>query len=143
MLFSEASGQKVVSTSNASTVGHIGAFVIDPAVHKVVGLSLKKTPGSGTMLPWSDITAFGADAVTVAGDHLIVDEQGSLAELNSKNHDITKKRILTSTGQQVGIVRDVDFDPADGTILGILTDDQPIDGSTLLGIGSYAVVVRG
>ncbi len=143
MLFSEASGQKVVSTGNASTVGHVDSFVIDPSVHKVVALSLKKTPGTGTMLPWADVTAFGVDAVTVSGDHLIVDEAGDFAELNGKHHDILKKKILTSTGQQVGTVRDIDFDPADGAILGILTDDQPIDGSTLLGVGSYAVVVKG
>ncbi len=142
MLFSEASGQRVVSTGNASTVGHVGSFVIDPAVQRVVALSLKKTPVTGTLLPWSDITAFGADAVTVAGDHLIVNEEGAFAELNSKQHAILKKRILTSAGQQIGIVRDVDFDPADGRILGILTDDQPIDGRTLLGIGSYAVIVK-
>jgi sporulation protein YlmC with PRC-barrel domain len=142
MLFSEASGHKVVSTGNAATVGHVGSFVIDPTVQKVVALSLKKTPGTGTILPWSDVTAFGADAVTVAGDHLIVAEEGTFAELNSKHHAILKKKILTSGGQQVGTVRDVDFDPADGSILGILTDDQPIDGSSLIGIGSYAVVVK-
>lgn len=142
MLFSEASSHKVVSTGNAATVGHINSFVIDPSVHKVVALSLKKTPGDGTILPWTDITAFGVDAVTVADEHLIVNEQGTFAELNSKHHSILKKRILTSAGLQIGTVRDVDFDPADGTILGILTDDQPIDGSTLLGIGSYAVVVK-
>lgn len=142
MLFSETSGQKVVSTDDASTVGHVGSFVIDPSAHKIVALSLKKTPGSGTMLPWTDITAFGIDAVTVAGDHLIVIEQGDFAELNDKHHEILKKRILTSAGQQVGTVRDIDFDPTDGAILSILTDDQPIDGSTLIGIGSYAVIVK-
>jgi sporulation protein YlmC with PRC-barrel domain len=53
-----------------------------------------------------------------------------------------KKRILNTAGLQVGTVRDVEFDPADGRIVGILTDDQPIDGRALLGVGSYAVVVR-
>lgn len=142
MLFSEAVGHKVVSTGNASTVGHIGSLIIDPAVGKVVALSLKKTPVTGTLLPWSDITAFGVDAVTVAGEHLIVAEGGHFAELNEKAHVIVKKRILTTAGLQIGIVRDVDFDPADGTILGILTDDQPVDGRSLLGVGSYAVVVK-
>ena len=142
MLFSQSVGQKVVSTGNASTVGHIGALVIDPTARKVVGLSLKKTSGTGTMLPWTGITAFGVDAVTVSGEDQIVVEEGQLAELNSKAHHIIKKRVLTTEGQQVGVVRDVDFDPADGTILGILTDAQPIDGEALLGVGSYAVVVR-
>jgi len=143
MLFSEALGRKVVSTSSAATVGHVGSFVIDPVAQRVAALSLKKTPVSGDMLPWSDITAFGVDAVTVSSEDKIIEEQGRFAELNNKAHAIGKKRILTTGGLQVGTVVDVDFDPADGRILGILTDDQPIDGRALLGVGSYAVVVRG
>ena len=142
MLFSEAIGQRVVSTTSAATVGHVGSLVIDPAAQRVVALSLKKTPVSGTLLPWADVTAFGVDAVTVASESQIIEEQGQFAELNSKAHIILKKRILNTAGIQVGTVRDVDFDPADGRILGILTDDQPVDGRALLGVGSYAVVVR-
>ena len=142
MLFSEALGHKVVSTGNATTVGLVSSFVIDPSAGRVVALSLKKTPGTGTLLPYSDITAFGADAVTVTGEELIVAEEGRFAELNGKAHAILKKRILTTAGLQVGAVRDVDFDPADGRILGLITDDQPIDGRALIGIGSYAVMVR-
>lgn len=142
MLFSEAVGQRVVSTTSAATVGHVGSLVIDPAAQRVVALSLKKTPVTGSLLPWSEITAFGADAVTVASESQIIEEEGRYAELNSKAHVILKKRILNTAGLQVGTVRDVDFDPADGRILGILTDDQPIDGRALIGVGSYAVVVR-
>jgi len=142
MLFSEAVGQRVVSTTSAATVGHVSSLVIDAAAQRVVALSLKKTPVSGTLLPWSDVTAFGVDAVTVTSESQIIEEQGEYAELNSKAHVILKKRILNTAGLQVGTVRDVDFDPADGRILGILTDDQPIDGRALLGVGSYAVVVR-
>ena len=142
MLLSEAVGQKVVSTSSAATVGHIGSLVIDPVAQRVVALSLKKTPVAGDLLPWADITAFGVDAVTVGSESQIIEEQGQFAELNSKAHVLLKKRILNTAGLQVGTVRDVDFDPADGRILGILTDDQPIDGRALLGVGSYAVVVR-
>jgi len=143
MLFSEAVGRKVVSTSSAATVGHVGSFVIDPVAQRVAALSLKKTPVPGDLLPWSGITAFGVDAVTVGSEDHIIEEQGQLAELNNKAHAILKKRILTTSGLQVGTVTDVDFDPADGRILGILTEDQPIDGRALLGVGSYAVVVRG
>lgn len=142
MLLSEAIGQRVVSTSTAATVGHVGSLVIDPVAQRVVALSLKKTPVAGDLLPWAEITAFGVDAVTVGSESQIIEEQGQFAELNSKAHVILKKRILNTAGLQVGTVRDVDFDPADGRILGILTDDQPIDGRALLGVGSYAVVVR-
>ena len=142
MLFSEAAGRKVVSTADASTAGVVDSFVLDPAAGRVVALSLKKTAGAGSLLPWTDITAFGVDAVTIADANLIVEAQGELVELASKNHHILKKRVLTTAGLQVGFVRDVDFDPDDGRVVGILTDDRPIDGQTLIGVGSYAAVVR-
>lgn len=142
MLFSEAVGRKVVSTADASTVGVVDSFVLDPASGRVAALLLKKTSSSGSLLPWSDITAFGLDAVTVSKVDLIVAPAGELAELSGKAHHILKKRILTTAGLQVGTARDVDFDPADGRVLGILTDDQPIDGSGLIGVGSYAAIVR-
>ncbi len=142
MLVSEAQGQKVVSTEDASTAGTVDGFVLDPAAGAVAALSLKKTAGTGSMLPWSDVTAFGIDAVTISGAHLIVEPQGELLELSGKAHHFLKKRVLTTAGLQVGTVRDIDFDPATGKILSILTDDQPLDGSGLVGIGSYAVMVR-
>ncbi len=142
MLLSEAHGRRVVSTGNAATVGQVSSFVLDPANGRVAALVLRKTSGNGTLLPWSDITAFGVDAVTVADERLIVEEQGELAELNGKAHHILKKQILTTGGQLIGIVRDVDFDPADGRIVDLITDDQPIDGRALIGVGSYAVMVR-
>lgn len=142
MLFSEATGRKVVSTADASTAGVVDGFVIDPAASTVAALTLKKTAGTGSMLPWSDVTAFGVDAVTVTDAQLIVEPQGELAELSGKHHHILKKRVLSTAGLQMGTVRDVDFDPTTGKILGILTDDQPIDGAGLIGIGSYAVMVR-
>src|ERR1700712_5852821 len=106
MLFSEAVGHKVVSTSSAATVGHVASMVIDPVAQRVVALSLKKTPVSGDLLPWTEITAFGVDAVTVGSESQIVEEQGQFAELNSKAHVIMKKRILNTAGLQVGTVRD-------------------------------------
>lgn len=80
--------------------------------------------------------------MTVAGEDVIVTEEGHFAELDGKAHTIVEKKIITTAGLQIDVVRDVDFDPADGTILGILTDDQPVDGRSLLGVWSYAVIVK-
>lgn len=142
MLFSEAFGRKVVSTADASTAGVVDSFVLDPASGRVAALLLKKTSSPGSLLSWSDITSFGVDAVTVTDARLIVEPQGELAELSGKAHHILKKRILTTGGLHVGTARDVDFDPADGGVMSILTDNEPIDGRSLIGIGSYAAMVR-
>ncbi len=142
MLFSEATGRKVVSTADASTVGVISAFVVDPATRKVVAVALSKTNGAGTMLPFEHIAAFGADAVTVAGADAIVEPDDRLTELSAKQHTILKKRALTTAGDEVGTVRDVEFDPADGALVSIRLDENTWDGQGLVGVGSYAVMLR-
>jgi sporulation protein YlmC with PRC-barrel domain len=142
MLFSEATGRKVVSTADASTVGTISGFVVDPATRRVVAVALAKTSGPGTMLPFENIAAFGTDAVTVAGADAVVAPDDRLTELSGKHHTILKKRALTTAGDEVGTVRDVEFDPADGTLVSIRLDDHSWNGQGLVGVGSYAVMLR-
>jgi sporulation protein YlmC with PRC-barrel domain len=142
MLFSEGKGRKVVSSSTATTVGKVSRFVVDPATRSVVGVELKKAE-HGDMLRWSDITAFGVDAVTVTGPDKIGDGGESVRALAGKPHRVLGKRVLTSTGDELGKVDDVDFDPDTGALVALHLDDQSVvDASRLLGIGSYAVVVR-
>jgi sporulation protein YlmC with PRC-barrel domain len=142
MLFSDAKGRKVVSSSTATTVGKVNRFVVDPTTRAVVGVELKKTE-HGDMLRWSDITAFGADAVTVTGPDKIGDGGEAVQALSGKAHRVLGKRVLTSTGDELGKVVDVDFDPVSGVLTALHVDDESVvDAAGLLGIGSYAVVVR-
>ena len=141
MRFTEASGRKVVSTSSANTVGLVRNYLVDPVESKVVGLALSKTSGDGTILPWADITGFGADAVTVAGEHLVVAADEHFAALDGKHKTMLGKRVLSTGGLQLGSVQDVDFDPTDGHLISLLLEQGPIDGNRLRGVGSYAVVV--
>lgn len=139
--FSEATGRQVVSTSTAATLGKVDEFLIDPVARSVVALRLKKTAGGDT-LRWSDITAFGADAVTVLGADAIADRDPDLAELAGKDHRLLGKRVLSTAGDQLGTVEDVEFDPETGTITALLLTGAQIAGVRLLGVGSYAVVVH-
>lgn len=142
MRFTEARKQKVVSTSSATTVGRVDGFVVDAPAAKVLALKLKKTSGDGDLLRWSDLTAFGRDAVTVPDDGVFTTAEGELATLADKHHDVLGKLVLTDSGLELGEVEDVDFDLSDGTVLTVLTDRQEIPGSRLLAVGSYAVMVR-
>lgn len=142
MLFSEAKGRKVVSTSTAQTVGKIATFVIDPATATVVAVVLKKSVVDGHTLQWSDITGFGADAVTINGPELLVTAEGHLAELAGKASAVLGKRVLTESGNEIGEVRDVDFDGIDGSVRALVLASAEVAGTRLIGVGSYAVVVR-
>jgi len=141
MLFSEATGHKVVSTSTAETVGKVDEFVIDPHSRRVVALELKKTDGGDT-LTWSKIAAFGADAVTVTDAGAIAELDQEIAPLTGKHKRVIGKRVLTTIGDEVGKVADVDFDPATGALTTIVLDTMPVAAERLVGIGSYAVVVQ-
>ncbi len=139
--FSEADGRKVVSTSTAETVGKIHGYVVDVRGPYVVALQLKKTD-SGDILGWNDITAFGADAVTVGDAGKIVEAGPDLVPLLDKRNHVLKKRVLTTTGDELGTVQDVEFDPVTGAIIGVQVGDTTVPGKALVGIGHYAVVVQ-
>lgn len=138
--FSEADGRKVVSTSTAESVGKIHGFVVDIRGPKVVALELKKTD-SGDILRWSDIAAFGADAVTVADKSTIAEAGEDLTPLLDKRNHLLKKRVLTTAGDELGTVKDVEFDPATGDVVSVHVGETAIPGKSLIGIGHYAVVV--
>ena len=144
MLFSEAKGHKVVSSSSAATVGKVAGFVVDPVTRSVVALQLKKTE-NGDYLRWPDLVAFGADAVTVKDGSVLGDGGPEVAAHGGKAHRVLGKRVLTSGGDELGKVADVGFDPATGTLTSLVLGkggSGEVAGERLVGIGSYAVVVR-
>lgn len=141
MLFSEVSGRKVVSTSTAETVGQIADFVIDPQSHSLVALTVKKTDQGDTLL-WTRITAFGAGAVTVPAAEVIIDANDAVAALSGKDHRLIGKRVLTTAGEDLGPVADVDFDPENGRLITLTLATGGIAGERLIAIGTYAAVVH-
>ena len=141
MLFSEAAGRQVVSTSTADTVGRVDDFVVDPRRRAVVALSLKKTNGGDTLL-WTDIAGFGTDAVTISNADKIVDAAPAIIALSGKEHRLVGKRVLTAGGDDIGTIDDVEFDADTGAITSLLLSSGDVSGARLVGVGSYAVVVR-
>ena len=135
--FLEAKGRQVVSTSTADTVGKVDRLLVDPARRRVVAVALKKAG----LLRWRDLTAFGADAVTVASADLLVESDADVDRFAGKEHDPVGKRVLTSAGDELGKVADVEFDPETGEVTGLVLDTGSLAGARLLGVGSYAVVV--
>ena len=140
--FSEVAKRPVMSTDAARTVGVVTGFVIDPGSKRVIALRLTKTSASGDTLHWEDLTAFGPDAITVPSDAVIVAARGPAAELRGNDADVMGKRLLTDAGTELGTVVDVDFDPETGAVQYLISADDRIAGSRLLGCGSYAVIVR-
>ena len=142
MLFSEATGRRVLSTGTAETVGTVAGFLVDPVTAQVVALRLKKTHGSGDTVPWPDLTSFGADNVTVPSAEVITEATGAAKDLDTKAGAMLGKRLLTDAGTDIGTVDDIDFDPASGAVISLHTSNGPVYADRLIGCGSYAVIVR-
>ena len=137
----EIRDRKVVSLATALTVGQINDVVVDPAHARILALRLKKTEDAD-ILPWSNVTAFGEDAVTVADGDKIVNADDTITEFSDKAHALHGKRVLTTLGEEVGEVADLELDVSDGTIINVLLKNgDPIEGKRLVAAGSYAVVV--
>ncbi len=142
MLLSELKDHPVMSLESANRVGRVAGAVVDPATRSVVALRLRKTSGDGDTLHWEDVTALGQDAVTVAGQRLVTEARGRAEALSGKEHELVGKRVLTSAGDEAGEVTDVDVDPESGAVARLLTSEGDVEGGRLVGVGSYAVVVR-
>jgi uncharacterized protein YrrD len=140
----EAYGRKVVSTDDAETVGRVEAFVIDAGQRAIVGLRLAKVRGDRPFVSWSDLQAFGTDAVTVPSAGVLRPASGEAEErAASKGLQPVGKLVLSDLGSALGKVEDVEFDEGSGALVGFdLGDAGPVGSDRLLGIGSYAVVVR-
>lgn len=142
MRFSEAKNRKVISTTGAKTVGRLSEFVVDPRTAHVVALKLRKAEGKGNTLTWNHMKSFGQDAIIVESADMIRSAEGDLAALCDKRRRMLGKRILTERGDEVGRVKDVEFDPDSGQVRAVITESAEIDGPRIIGLGTYALVVR-
>jgi sporulation protein YlmC with PRC-barrel domain len=140
--FSDIVDNPVMNTASALTVGRVGSLVVDPAARRVVAIGVRKSKGPGDTLPWDGITAIGPDAVTVDSEQRIADAPGELRRQVSLGEKLIGHRVLDDHGRELGHVRDVEFDPRDGSVVTLILKDAYVDGARLLGLGSYAVVVR-
>ncbi|GLY26724.1 PRC-barrel domain-containing protein [Kineosporia sp. NBRC 101731] len=141
--FSDISGNPVMDTSTATTVGRVEAPIIDPVARKVVGFRIRKSAGPGSVLLWGALAGLGPDALTVNSVERLAAPPDELKSRSGKKLDVLKRRVLTEHGHPLGKVKDIEFDPADGRVTSLMLKDSFVDGGRLLGIGQYAVVVTG
>ncbi len=143
MRFTEARHRKVVSTADAEAIGRIEGWLVDPSTHSIAALRLGRVRGDATLVSWTDIHGFGPDAVTVSGDDRLrpVRDDGE-RRLASKDLDVLGKQVLSTAGDVLGHVADVEFDPETGVIdAWDLDGGDRIDGARTVGLGAYALVV--
>lgn len=135
--------REVLNTSSATTVGQVDGVIIDPASHTVTALTIRGTIDDATIVPWTDLE-IGPDLVTVT-TRGAVHAPRNHRERRAVDKELTvvAKRVLTDSGVEIGVVHDVSVEETSGAIVEIHLGGRHIAGADLVGIGGYAVVVRG
>ncbi len=132
----------MVGFESAESIGSVKGFVLDARGRKIEAIHVGGHGKNATILDWSAVKAFGADAVMAAtgadpsaidNDHQKAAVKGSVTMLGT--------RVLTVGGRAVGTVTDVEFDTDSGIVVGVATDQGRIEPDRLRSLGSYALVV--
>ena len=137
---SELFGRPVLDLATATTVGRIDDVVVDPTDRLAVGVRLAKS-SAGDWLAWTDISAIGPDAVTIAAADLVGSYSEEPARRPLRGNGALGGRVLTDQGRELGPLDDIDLDD-DGAIVALVVGASRVEPEDLLGIGSYATVVQ-
>ncbi|MEU3032326.1 PRC-barrel domain-containing protein [Streptomyces incarnatus] len=138
-LLSQTRGLPVITTAEAEELGRVEDLTVDPRTRSVVCVRLSGAPKHATTIAWELIEGVGQDAVVVRS----LASAGVGPHEFPTHHEILGKRVLTEHGTEHGTVKDLAFDTATGHIHTLYTALGDIPGDHLLGVGEYAVVVRG
>jgi len=141
--FSDIANNPVMDTSTATRVGRIQAPIVDPVTQRVIGFRVKRSKGPGDVVLWEGLAGLGPDALTVDSAERLADPPAEWKHRAAGKLDLIGRTVLTEHGHQLGKVRDVEFDAADGRVTSLMLKDAFVNGERLLGIGSFAVVVQG
>lgn len=140
--FAAASGRNVVSRTTAEELGKLAHIVIDVKQRRVASLVVGKGR-KALLIPWEQVSGFGPDAIMIADETALLEPRDDREQAAAAGKlELLGKRALTDTGNDLGTVTDVVFDPDTGSIESILIDDRETPAASLLGAGSFAVIVR-
>lgn len=141
MRFSETKKHDVVDVSQAATVARVEALVVETDPARVVALRLGKA-GDVDVVAWSDLKAFGRDAVTVSSSEVLRIARDDEKRSSRSDRDLLGKPALTEHGNSLGNVLDAEFDPDTGELTMVRTDAGDFPGEHLTGLGTYAAILR-
>ena len=139
--FSAAVGRKVVSRQSAEELGTISHLVVDATTRHVTALVVGKRRRA-RLVEWGRLSGMGPDAAIVETDDVLHEpaDDHEHAAADGKL-ELLGKRALQDTGNELGTIDDVVFDPSTGELLQIVVGETEHPATLLLGAGSYAAVL--
>jgi uncharacterized protein YrrD len=95
------------------------------------------------LIAWDQVSGFGPDAVMIADESALHEPRDDYEHAAVAGKlELARKRALSDRGNDLGTITDVVFDPDTGAIESIVLDDREEPAASLLGAGSFAVIVR-
>jgi len=131
-----------VSRASAEELGELTHIVVDVARRQVTALVAGKGR-KAVLVDWDQVSGFGPDAVMVTDEsalHPPRDDHESAAA--DGKLDLVGKRVLSDMGEDLGETSDVVFEPASGAVETLVVGARELPATSVLGAGSYAVVVK-
>lgn len=118
---SEIVGKPIVSAATGEKAGDIADVLIDPTATHLVGLVVGGgLLGSEHVLPYRDVQAVGKDAVVARTTDGLLDasEWRDQHIAASRSSALRNRRVITSTGRELGTVKDLRMDERTGAVEG-------------------------
>jgi uncharacterized protein YrrD len=147
---------RVLSTSEGKEVGKVKDIIYDPQDHTVQALLLDEGGwfSDAKIIPFDQISSIGDDAVMVPDERAVRKAKDVSARVSSIAKDktyLTKTRIVTEDGTDLGRVSDVIFDDATGRVdqfevtqgvKDVATGKKYVFVKDIITIGEDATIVR-
>ena len=139
--FRQAHGRKVISRASARDLGAVSYLLVD-AGRRRIGAVVIGRGKHARLVEWGQLSSFGPDAVMVA-DEASLRPPGDDRERAGADGklELVGKRALTDHGNVLGTVDDVTFDAGTGALETLQVGDRVFPSASLIGSGSYAVVL--
>lgn len=135
-------GRRVVSGGTAEALGEVDGVLVDTATRHVTDVYVRHGR-SDTFVSWDEINAIGPDAIVVGAEVSPRAPQSDREKAAAGGKlSILGKGVLDDLGFAHGELADLDFDDQSGAVTTISVEDATLAAESLIGIGSYAVVIR-
>lgn len=148
-------GMTVFAIEGGKNLGTVERLLFSPEEMCVTGFVVARTgsmmeePEPQRVLAREHVKAIGQDAITVESESLLdVTADGELPGGTVAFDEIEKERVLTESGDEIGVVNSVDFSDNDFRLeylevgRGFLSGNSMITVDKVLSVGEDVIVVR-
>jgi len=140
--FTSARGRKVVSRSSAEELGTVSHLVINGEHQRIATVVVGKRR-KARLIDWQDLSGFGPDAIMVADENALREPRDEREQAATAGElELLGRRALSDFGNRLGQVDEVTFDPDTGALETILVGEDEYPAASLLGAGSFAVIIH-